>query len=181
LEETKKEIEEDISDRLARRIINGKLILDKCQDKIFKSVIVEGKTLIEWSVALNVRLPVGDNDAEEIEILEHANAKLASSVQKAEEILAIYEFQTNVISDFHDEEFAIQYVNEMTAKGKKKLAAEKIRQLVLTDKTVDSSLSTSQAARAVTAFFKRIISGLEETRRAIDNRVRLLNLKSRLT
>jgi hypothetical protein len=175
--ETGKVEDSNISDKLSSRIIKGKEILEKCQTEIFENIIVGEFTLPEWGQKLRVNIP-NNNDIKDLEMVIN---KIANSIQMAEYILAMYEFQATITSNFHEEEFAIEYVQQMSAKGKKKLAAEKIKQLALTNKLVDSSLSAAQAAKAITTYFKRIVSGLEESRKCIDNRVKLISLKVRLT
>jgi len=165
---------EEIADRLAARIVKGKKILDTCEDKILKSLRVDGKSLTEWGEELRVRLPRSDDLRE----LEKASSDIANAIQKAEFVLAVFELKGSLAENYHDESFARRYVSEMeTRKGEGKIAAEKLKQLVLVDTTVDSSLAASQTAAVVADYFKRLVKGLEEARKGLENKTRLMNLR----
>jgi hypothetical protein len=49
--------------------------------------------------------------------------------------------------------------------------------MVLVNDVVDGSLAASQSAKVISEFFKRIIKGLEEMRKGLENRTRLLGFR----
>lgn len=171
--------EQQIANQMAARIKKGKQILDASEKQIIEAIKVDGKTLKQWSSHLLVKLPEEDTDIKQLEVVQ---SKIGNSIQRAESVLARFEMQSNVASSFHDEGFARRYVEEMEAPiegPKKRIAAEKIRQKVLVDTTVDSSLAATQAAKVIVEYFKRIVKGLEEARKSMENRIRLIGLRMR--
>ena len=176
MEETPEKVgptEDEIAEKLAARVTRGRQILQKSEKLILDSLVIDNKNLKEWAQELTIEIPKGDN----IQALEKASTDVASAIQKAEYILAVFELQASTASNFHEEGFARQYVTEMEANGEKKIAAEKIKQLVLVDTMVDSSLAASQSAKVVAEYFKRLVKGLEEVRKGLENRTRLLGLR----
>lgn len=166
---------DDIAEKLAARVIKGKKILDRSEKLIVDSLIIDGKNLKQWATELTIELPKNDD----IQALERASTDVATAIQKAEYVLAVFELQASTASNFHEEGFARKYVTEMETKGEKRIAAEKIKQLVLVDNTVDLSLAASQSAKVVAEYFKRLVKGLEEVRKGLENRTRLLGLRMR--
>jgi len=170
-----------ISSKLVNRVTRGKKVLQASEEAILKSLIINGKNLKEWGAELRVTVPHGDGgDVNEIKALEIASTDVAEAIQKAEYLLAIFELQASTASNFHEEGFALRYVQEMEDSSGKKIAAEKIKQLVLVDSSVDLSLAATQAANILSDFFKRIVKGLEETRKGLENRIRLLGIRINL-
>jgi len=168
---------EEIAEKLAARIIKGKQILDATEGKLLNNLKIEGKTLKQWAKELTIKMP---KDSDDLQQLEATSTEIATAIQKAEYILAAFELQASVASNFHDEGFARRYVATMEAKkGEGRIAADKLRQMVLVDSTVDSSLAASQAARVVVDYFKRLVKGLEEARKGLENRTRLIGLRVR--
>ncbi len=165
---------DDIAEKLAGRILKGKEILKKTEVLITDNLKVRGKTLREWGDELTIVLPSDDDD---IRGLEKASTDVASAIQKAESILAMYELHGSIAANFHEEGFARRYVLEMEQNGEKKIAAEKIKQMVLVDETVDASLAASQSAKVVAEYFKKLVKGLEEVRKGLENRTRLIGLR----
>lgn len=168
------ERDKELAAKLASRVIHGKTILDACEGYLLDDLIVEGKTLRQWGRELKIEIPDGKDGPE---ALEEVSTKVGTAIQTAESILAIYEMKVSAAASFHDEEYAQIYVRELG--GKKKMAAEKIRQITLLDETVDASLAATQAAKAIVEYFKRLVKGLEEVRRGVENRTRLLGLRLR--
>lgn len=166
---------DDVAEKLAARVVKGRQILQKSEKLIIDSLIIDGKNLKQWAKELTVEIPKGDD----IQALEQASTDVAVAIQKAEYVLAVFELQAATASNFHEEGFARRYVSEMEVNGEKKIAAEKIKQMVLVDSTVDSSLAASQAAKVVAEYFKRLVKGLEEVRKGLENRTRLLGLRMR--
>lgn len=165
----------EIAEKLAARVIKGREILKRSESIILGSLKVDGKDLKEWADELTINIPKGDD----IRALEKASTDVAIAIQKAEYLLAIFELQSSTASNFHEEGFARQYVTEMEQNGEKRIAAEKIRQMVLVDTTVDSSLAASQSAKVIAEYFKRLVKGLEEVRKGLENRTRLMGLRMR--
>lgn len=175
MEEKEADQDNDIAERLAARVLKGRSILEKSEKLIIDSLVIDGKNLKQWAHELKINIPEGDD----IQALERASTDVATAIQKAEYVLAVFELQASTASNFHDEGFARKYVTEMETNGEKKIAAEKIKQMVLVDSTVDSSLAASQAAKVVAEYFKRLVKGLEEVRKGLENRTRLLGLRMR--
>ncbi len=165
---------EEISAGLAARALKGRDLLAACEDQILSNLKVGGKSLRDWGRELRVSIPKESTD---IDALARASADVARAIQQAEYILGLFEVQAHLANNYHDQEFARRYVEEM--KGNKKIAAEKLKQSVLVDTTVDSTLAASQAARVIVDFFKKIVKGLEETRKGLENNTRLLGLRMR--
>ncbi len=168
-----KPTDSDIAERLAARVIRGQKILQKSEKLILDSLVIDNKNLKEWAKELTIEIPQGDN----IQALEQASTDVGMAIQKAEYILAVFELQASTASNYHEEGFARKYVTQMEVNGEKKIAAEKIKQLVLVDSTVDSSLAASQSAKVVAEYFKRLVKGLEEVRKGLENRTRLMALR----
>lgn len=166
---------DDIAEKLAARVIKGRKILQKSEKLIIESLVIDGKNLKQWAQELTIEIPRGDD----VQALERASTDVAVAIQKAEYVLAVFELQASTASNFHDEGFARKYVTEMEINGEKKIAAEKIKQMVLVDSAVDSSLAASQSAKVVAEYFKRLVKGLEEVRKGLENRTRLLGLRMR--
>ncbi len=166
---------DDIAERLAARVVRGRKILAHSEKLIIESLIIDGKNLKEWAQELTIEIPQGDD----ILCLERASTDVGNAIQKAEYVLAVFELQASTASNFHDEGFARKYVTEMETNGEKKIAAEKIKQMVLVDSTVDASLAASQSAKVIAEYFKRLVKGLEEVRKGLENRTRLLGLRMR--
>jgi hypothetical protein len=167
---------DDIAEKLAARVIKGRQILQKSESLIINSLTIDKKNLKEWAEELTIEIPEGKDD---IKALEKASTDVAIAIQKAEYILAVFELQASTASNFHEEGFARRYVSEMEHNGEKRIAAEKIRQMVLVDGMVDSSLAASQSAKVIAEYFKRLVKGLEEVRKGLENRTRLLGLRMR--
>jgi hypothetical protein len=164
---------DDIAEKLAARVIKGRQILQKSEKLIIDSLLIDGKNLKQWAKELPIERPHTDD----LPALEQASTDVAMAIQKAEYVLAVFELQASTASNFHDEGFAQQYVIEMEGNGEKKIAAEKIRQIVLVNSMVDSSLAASQSAKVIAEYFKRLVKGLEEVRKGLENRTRLLGLR----
>jgi hypothetical protein len=165
--------EEDIADALAARITKGKRILDLCEGRVLDALRVEGKTLREWGHELSVEIPANDD----IRAMEVASTQVSVAIQQAERILALFELQAATSGNAHKEHFARRYVEEMSRRGGRKIAADKLQQLVTVDRTVDDTLAASQAARLVTDYFKRLVSGLVEARKGLENRGKFAGLR----
>jgi len=164
---------QNIAQEVFERVLTGKKILAESEKLILQALTVDGKNLKQWAKELTVKIPEGDV----IEDLERASAQVANAIQKAEYILAVFELQSSMAANFHEESFAKKYVVQMEGRRERKLAAEKLRQLTLIDPTVDGSLAASQTAKMVADYFKRIVKGLEEVRKGIENRARLIGLR----
>jgi len=165
---------EEIANKLAMRIVKGREILQKSEKLILKNLTIQGKNLKEWADELKVEVP---EDHDDIRALEKASTKVAEAIQKAEYLLAAFELQSTAASNFFEEGFARKYVMEMENSTGNRIAAEKIRQTVLVDSLVDSSLAASQAGKVISEYFKRIVKGLEEVRKGLENRTRLLGMR----
>jgi len=172
------DVTEQIAEQLAQRILRGRKILDACEARIFDGLRIAGKTLPEWGRELRVSIP-SDPETDEITALSQAAGQIAEKIQKAEYMLAMLEVQSAAASNLHDRGFAQRYVAEMEAAGER-VAAEKIKQKVLVDTEVDSSLAAAQAASLAVEYFKRLVKGLEEARRGVETRARLLGIRTRL-
>lgn len=165
--------EEEIADALASRIVKGKKILELCEGRVLDALVVEGKTLKEWGHELSVDIPDEDNIRE----MEVATTRISVAIQQAERILALFELQSATSANAHKEHFARRYVEEMSRRGGRKIAADKLQQLVTVDKTVDDTLAASQAAKLVTDYFKRLVNGLVEARKGLENRGKFAGLR----
>jgi predicted amidophosphoribosyltransferase len=175
-ESSDENVEEKIAAELAQRISRGWKIRDKCEKEIIKSIKIDGKNLAEWGDELRVKVP---DDPDDLEGLERSFNSLATSIQKAEYILGVFELQAKAARNTHEAGFATRFVSELKAKKSQgKMSEGKIRQLVLVDKKVDSSLATAQSAELVVDYFKRVVKGLEIVRKSLENRVYLTQLRT---
>lgn len=169
---------DEITSRLIARIQSGKNIVMACEQSLLAALTVEKKTLKEWGEKFRVLLP---EDPDDLLGLERAQSQVSNNIQEAEYILAMFEMRARAIRDFHDSDFATKYVMEMELNEGKKIAAEKIRQKVMVDPSVDSVLSASQAAEIIAEFFKKQVKALEEARKGIENRTKLMTLRLKLS
>lgn len=165
---------EEVADALATRILNGRKILDICESRILDGLRVDGRSLKQWGEELSIDVPTDNSD---VAGLERALSQFSMAIQKAERLLAIFEVQEKISLDSHEQGFSRKYVSEMELHRGEKMAAEKLRHLVAVDKKVDSILAASQVAGVITAYFKRIVSGLTQAREALNNRVMTLGLR----
>lgn len=175
--EEQRDVSEVVATQLLGRIRRGRDVLRACEKGLTESLKVDGKTLKEWAKELTVELP---EDPDDISGLEQAQNRISNAFQKAEYLTAIFELQSTAISHCHESGYAQRYVSEMESHKGEKIAAEKLRQMVLNNNEIDASLSAAQAAGLICEFFKKIVKGLEEARKGIENRARFLAIRDKL-
>lgn len=171
------DIKQNIVEGLSERVAEGKSILCACEGRIFDSLVIDGKTLRIWAQELTVEIP---EDVDDIAGLELAASRLGNIIQKAENILGRVEFQSKAALNFFEKEFAAKFSKLMDEdRHAKRIAADKVRQMVLSEPDIDLALSASQTASAMVDYFKRITKGLEEARRCIEDRRWLVSTRAR--
>jgi hypothetical protein len=163
------------AEKITNRVTRGLGTLKEFKDQFIDKVIIEEHSLRDWARRLLVRLP---DDLDDLDELQRCSRKVANSIQQTEYLLGLFEFEAKAITNYSDSQFAIKYVNEMEDGDNKKLGSDKLKQLVLVNKDLDDSIATGQTAALIRDFFKRILKGLEETRKSIDHQIVILRIKS---
>ena len=154
----------------------GQEALATLEPQLLGGIKVGGKSLLEWKKDLYIKVPQSDDP----DVLASLSTEIAVAAQKAEYLLASLELQVASLGSAHEQNFAKKYVSTLDqGSSTKKLSAEKIKQMVMVDELVDSTLSSYQTAKMTLEFFKRIVKGLEEMRKAVDSRIRLIQIQAR--
>jgi hypothetical protein len=168
---------QDLASNIAKRVADGKSILCACEGKIFDALVIDGKTLRDWGKELTIVIP---EEPDDIEGLEVAASRLGNAIQKAEGLLGRVEFQCSATTNFFEEMYATEFARLMEEdRHAKRIAADKVRQMVLSKPEIDMALSASQTASAMVDYFKRITKGLEDARRCVEDRRWLINTRAR--
>jgi hypothetical protein len=163
---------------LADRLISGRAVVDAFEKQIIVSLKVEDMTLAEWAKELHVLIP---DNPEDQEAIETALLYIGSSVQRAGEVLARFELDSNAIEYYTEHEFALTYVLEMENNSNKRIGADKLEQRVLASESINTLKSASQSAALVRDFFKQTIRSLESARKSIEGLIELKRMQIQLT
>ncbi len=165
---------DELSESIANRVLIGQSIVKNVEKILVDKVVIYGKTLKEWSDILMVHVKVDSFSLDDDEIfrtLADYSAKIAKNIQMAEHLLGLFEMQASAANNFKEKEFAKRYVEEFQNNQGKKIAAEKLRYLVIADEDIDKNEMASQSAAVIRDFFKRKVKGLEEARKSIENQI----------
>lgn len=172
--------EEAIADRLLERLDKGKSILDKCGERILQ-IQFQGKSLKEWQDELTVFHPDLENcsDAQIVFLLSKFATELSQALQTANYLLGTLKLYSKSTTSLYEREYSVRYSEEIKKIGTRRISAEKINQQTLLFPLVDKSLTAVQSVVALEEFFKRIISGLEESRKCLEVQSHLAYLRSK--
>ena len=166
-----KKLGEDLSSRLKV----GKQVLDLCEKDLLELQVGE-KTLKEWGDILKVKIPL---DTDDVNGLDRAQAEVSNKIQQAEFLLALFEVQGHTSKKYFEAEYSKKYVQIMNSGRKEeRLAADKLKQLALANEEISLSAATTESAEIIQDFFKRIVEALKEARKGIENRVKILQVKT---
>jgi len=165
----------EITTRVLSRIGRGGQVLDSCETIVVENVRLKGKSLNFWKEELTVEIPETDDDPDAI---GEALGSVAKAIQIAEQLLAAIDLKRTLVENVHEADYTDKYTKALESSVKtKKLSAEKVKQITLADPEVDLSLSAVQLASAITEYFRKIVNGLEKTRKTLESRVMLLGIK----
>lgn len=169
-------IEDSLSASIANRVLVGQDTVKNVEKILMEKVVIYGKTLTEWSDLLMINVKINsfeDDDDAIFRTLADYSAKIAKNIQMAEHLLGLFEMQASAANNFKEKEFARRYVEEFKNNEGKRIAAEKLRYMVIADEDIDKNEMASQSAAVIRDFFKRKVKGLEEARKSIENQITL--------
>lgn len=166
---------DELANDISQRVLSGRKTIETLEETLLDKVIVHEKTLRQWTNALFVKIEINSFDDDDTNMKKLANyaAEVGKNIQIAEHLLGIFEMQASAANNFKDKQFATRYVEELNNTEGRKIAAEKIRYLVLANSDIDNNEMASQSAAVIRDFFKRVVKGLEEARKSIENQIAL--------
>lgn len=164
-----------IAEGIAGRVLQGQETIKEVEAILLDKVIVEGKSLREWSRSLFVNTEIDQTQDEDtaMRMLAACSARIGKNIQVAEHLLGLFEMQAAAANNFKDREFARRYVEELNNTEGRKIAAEKIRYLVIANSDIDKNEMASQSAAVIRDYFKRLVKSLEEARKSVENQIAL--------
>ena len=164
----------DLKKTLLDRLIKGGEALQDISPILAENLTLRDKTLRDWIEELKVELPEGDSNPVE---LERITGILGNKLQEANSLLAAAEVISDVTKDLHDKLLNIAYIAALENQGRTRISAEKIRQVALSDKSTDLSLTAAQITKLKVNFMKKIVSGLEGALNSVEIRTRIMKLR----